>query len=155
MGIDYYNFDFWLIEADEALAGGPPGAPPGGGDPSQQPGGGQPDAGPALQGAGQNSPPGPNPDDQGGGEDVTQEPTAPEGMDDDEGQNQDFATWRKGFFKLAVKGDPVEMMNNLEPIREQTGLTAPERKFVEDNWNILVLRQNANIDKASKEKSER
>lgn len=151
MGIDYYNFGFW-IEADEAMAGGPPGAPPSGGDPAAQPGVGQPDSGPALQGAGQqNSPPGPNPDDQGGGEDVTQEPTAPEGMDDDEGQGQDFATWRKTFFKLAVKGDPVEMMNSLEAIREQTGLTAPQRKFVEDNWNILVLRQNANIDKASKE----
>ncbi len=153
MGIDYYNVDFW-IEADEAMAGGPPGAQPGMGSPAQQPGGGQPEAGPALQGAGQNSPPVPGQDDQNddGGEDVTQEPQAPEGMDDeDQNQNQDFATWKKGFFKLAVKGDPVEMMNNLEPIREQTGLTAPQRKFVEDNWNILVLRQNANIDKACKE----
>lgn len=148
MGIDYYTFGFW--EADEAMAGGPPGALPGTGDPAQQPGGSQPENEPALQSAGQNSPPGPNPDDQGGSEDVTQEPQAPEGMDD-ENQDQDFSTWRKEFFKLAIKGDPVEMMNNLDPIRDQTGLTAPQRKFVEDNWNILVLRQNANIDKACKE----
>jgi hypothetical protein len=72
------------------------------------------------------------------------------GMDDEAGP-QDFEEWKKNFFKLAVKGDPVEMMNSLEPIRDSEGLTAPQRKFVEDNFQILILRQNANVDKASKE----
>lgn len=148
MGIDYYNFSFWL-EADQPGAAPMPGDPAGGMPPAEGP---PAEAGPPLQGAGQNSPPGPNPDQGGqGGEDVTQEPAAPMGMDDEEGGNQDYEQWKKTFFKLAIKGDPVEMMNALEPIREQQGLTAPQRKFVEDNWNILVLRQNANIDKASKE----
>lgn len=152
MGIDYYNFSFW-VEAEQGAAPPPMGGdgPSTGGAPPA--GGPAPEAGPPLQGAGQNSPPGPNQDQGGdqGGEDVTQEPAAPMGMDDEEGGNQDYEQWKKTFFKLAVKGDPVEMMNALEPIREQQGLTAPQRKFVEDNWNILVLRQNANIDKASKE----
>lgn len=153
MPIDYYDIALWL-EDEQPVAGGSPSSDPSMGASAGQPPGampqqGGPGPGPALQGAGQNSPPGPNPD-QGGGEDVTQDPQAPEGMDD-EGGSQDFESWKRNFFKLAIKGDPVEMMNALEPIREQQGLTAPQRKFVEDNWNILVLRQNANIDKASKE----
>jgi hypothetical protein len=149
MSIDYYNFGFWL-EADDTLAGGSKKPLPGLGDPAQQAGENPPQSGPPLQGAGQTSTPGADSNDQDE-DDVTQEPQSPEGMDDDETQDQDFTTWKSGFFKLAIKGDPVELMNNLDPIRNQTGLTPPQRKFVEDNWNILVLRQNANIDKACKE----
>jgi len=155
MGIDYYHIlEYWLQEAEEPTAGQAPtsdpmmgasvGQPPGSPPPQGGPGG------PALQGAGRNpnSPPGPNAEQDQGGDDVTQDPQAPD-MPDDEGP-QDFEEWKKNFFKLAIKGDPVEMMNNLEPIRDQQGLTPPQRKFVEDNWQILVLRQNANIDKACK-----
>jgi hypothetical protein len=52
---------------------------------------------------------------------------------------------------MAVQGDPVQMMDSVQRIRDLDGLEAPQRKFVEDNWQVLVLRQNANVEKAARE----
>lgn len=155
MTINSHYLDLWY-EAEQGTAGQAPSSDPtmgasAGLPPGQTPPQGGPGPGPALQGAGKTSAPGPNPDGGGAGEDdISGDPQSPMGMDDDQ-QPQDFEQWKQTFFKLAIKGDPVELMNSIEPVRSQKGLTAPQRKFVEDNWNILVLRQNANIDKFCKE----
>jgi hypothetical protein len=69
--------------------------------------------------------------------------------DDDQGEAPDYNTWEQQFFKMAVKGDTVEMMDHVQYMRNSDGLEAPQKKFVEDNWQILVLRQHANVEKAS------
>src|SRR5947209_7360680 len=125
---DHY-ISYWLQEAEEATAGQVPSSDPlqgssAGLPPGDAPPQGGPGPGPALQGANQpnNAPP---------QDDVTQDPQAIDAVADEE--PKDFEEWKRTFFKLAVKGDAVEMMNSLEPIRNQQGLTPPQRKFVEDN----------------------
>ncbi len=82
-------------------------------------------------------------------DDLTQDPESPDmsGMDDSE---EDFEIWKANFFDLAVKGDPHEMMDAIGQVRERK-LKATQRRFVEDNMEILLLRQDANYDKPSKE----
>jgi hypothetical protein len=82
--------------------------------------------------------------------DVSQDPEAPM-MPEEEPQKDDFEVWKKTYFKASIKGDPNELLEMLSPIREQETLEPYQRKFVDDNWNIQLLRQNSNIEKASKE----
>lgn len=149
MSIDYYT-QMWAEAEDQNPTQSPPnlGGPPGVPTDSAPPQGGA-GSGPALQGAGEN----PNsPPEEEKQDDITQDPQAPMGMDDENGGSpQDFDSWKRQFFKLAIKGDPMEMMNWVESIRSQQGLMAPQRKFVEDNWQILVLRQNGTVDRACRE----
>jgi len=82
--------------------------------------------------------------------DVTQDPEAPE-MPEEQPQEDDFEIWKKKYFKESIKGDPNALLDVLSPMREQETLPPYQRKFVEDNWNIQLLRQNSNIEKASQE----
>lgn len=82
-------------------------------------------------------------------QDVTQDPVAPE-MPEEQTEAEDFEIWRREFFELATKADPNEMLDALAQVRNRD-LSAPQRKFVEDNVQICLLRQDANIAKASKE----
>lgn len=77
-----------------------------------------------------------------------QEPVAPE-MPEEPEEPKDFEIWRQEFFKLAVKGNPQEMMKSIKEVKDLSGLDSPKRKFVEDNYEILILRQNPNVDQAS------
>lgn len=81
---------------------------------------------------------------------ITDEPQLPE-MPEEQEEPQDFNEWRQEFLKIAAKGDTMEMLNSLQQMRDSDNLEAPQRKFVEDNWQIIILRQNANVEKASKE----
>jgi hypothetical protein len=54
------------------------------------------------------------------------------------------------FFKETVKGDVNKLIDMIHQVRDLE-LDAYPRKFVEDNMQVCFLRQNANIDKASKE----
>ena len=54
------------------------------------------------------------------------------------------------YFKNSVKGDVSVLMDGIHKIRDMD-LEAYPRKFVEDNLQILFLRQHSNIEKASKE----
>ena len=81
-------------------------------------------------------------------EDVSRDPAPDaEGLGD---ESQDFESWRKEYFDLAIKGDINEMLDAIGLVRDRS-LTAPQRRFVEDNLQILLLRQDANFEKASKE----
>ena len=90
------------------------------------------------------------------------EPSSDEGADDfqeepeieDEidisNEEEDFEMWKSNYFKETVKGDPNDLIDLLSPLREKDSLLPYQRKFVEDNWNIQLLRLNSNILDASK-----
>lgn len=64
---------------------------------------------------------------------------------------QDFETWKNQYFRESVKGDPNILLDLLSPMRDKDSLSSYQRKFVEDNLNIQLIRQNANVDKVAKE----
>lgn len=80
--------------------------------------------------------------------DVSQDPAAPdmpEQMDE-----QDFEQWKENFIRETKKGDVPKLIDMIHQVRD-LDLDAYPRKFVEDNLQVLFLRQHANVDKASKE----
>lgn len=60
-----------------------------------------------------------------------------------------FEAWKKEFYRLAIKGEPMEMLNSLAKVRELDNLEIPQRRFVDDNFHILRFRQNPVIAEAS------
>jgi hypothetical protein len=86
---------------------------------------------------------------QGGEEEEVADPQVPEMPEEEE--SLDFNDWKKELFKLAIKGDPQEMILHVQKMRDQSNLESPQKKIVEDNWQILVLRQNGYIEPACKE----
>lgn len=92
---------------------------------------------------------GPNdPSKAGSQPDVTTDPQAPDMPDDQD--EMDFEQWKDSYFKESVKGDVNKLIDMIHQVRDLE-LDPYPRKFVEDNLQICFLRQNANIDKASKE----
>jgi hypothetical protein len=82
-------------------------------------------------------------------QDLSQEPQSPDVPEEQE-ESEDFETWKISYFKNLVKGDTSLLLNDIHKIRDYD-LEAYPRKFVEDNLQILFLRQNSNIEKAGKE----
>jgi hypothetical protein len=62
----------------------------------------------------------------------------------------DFSSWKNKFFKESIKNDPNTLLQMVTSIRDGE-LSSYQKKFVEDNLQIVFLRQNANINKASGE----
>jgi len=62
----------------------------------------------------------------------------------------DFSSWKNKFFKESIKNDPNTLLQMINSIRDGE-LSSYQKKFVEDNLQIVFLRQNANINKASGE----
>jgi hypothetical protein len=83
-------------------------------------------------------------------EDVSDDPEAPEMPEEGEG-NHDFEVWKSNYFKESITGDAAKLLGLLSPVREKEGLEPYQRKFVDDNWNIQLIRQNANVADASKQ----
>jgi hypothetical protein len=141
-----HNYEDWLVEQDMPQVGGQPdpaglqapmtgmGAGPGGyEDPSAT---NVPDQG--ME---------PEPDQKP--DDVTQDPEAPD-MPEKKPEKMDFETWKNQYFKEIIKGDSNELIDLIHQVRDRD-LDTYERKFVEDNLQVQFLRQDANIEKASKE----
>lgn len=82
-------------------------------------------------------------------DDVSQDPEAPD-MPEESDDNVDFEVWKSNYFKESAKGDAAKLMEMLSPMREKDEMEPYQRKFVEDNWNVQLLRANANIASASK-----
>jgi len=80
--------------------------------------------------------------------DVSMDPQTPDMPD--EGEEMDFEQWKDSYFKESVKGDVNKLIDMIHQVRDLE-LDPYPRKFVEDNLQICFLRQNANIDKASRE----
>lgn len=150
-----HAFADWLNEASGDVAAGQspmmtPDSPPaaGGVDPAMQ---AAPDA-MAMQAA-QSDPSAANPpqaqSQQPGDDDlpdVANDPQAPEMPE--KVTEQDFEQWKNAFFRESIKGDVNKLVDMVNDVRDMD-LEPYPRKFVEDNLQILFLRQNANIAKAS------
>ena len=137
-----YNIEDWLMEQDN---------PPVPGAGNQQmpkldiPQGNQQDTASAQN----DQPAGPPVDDKPDDDDLTNDPQSPD-MDDFYDNSKDFQTWKKDFLDLSIKGDPNEMIDAINQVRERK-LDSADRRFVEDNMDVLLLRQDANYDRASRE----
>jgi hypothetical protein len=135
-----HNLEFWLEEQDPqvtnqaAVAQSAEGDPPQGEQPPQE---GQP---PADAPDEAQSPP----------EDVSEDPETPE-MPEEKDEEKDFEVWKSNYFKESIKGDATRLMELVSPLRSREGLEPYQRKFVDDNWNIQLIRQNANVAEASKQ----
>jgi hypothetical protein len=83
-------------------------------------------------------------------EDVSSDPESPD-MPEERGEEKDFEVWKSNYFKESIKGDASNLMELLSPLRNREGLEPYQRKFVDDNWNVQLIRQNANVAEASKQ----
>ena len=83
-------------------------------------------------------------------EDLSQDPEAPD-MPEERGEEKDFEVWKSNYFKESIKGDAAMLVELLSPLRNREGLEPYQRKFVDDNWNVQLVRQNANVAEASKQ----
>ena len=93
----------------------------------------------------------PNQNSQGAGQEgQAEEPIAPDMPEEESKPEENFETWRLDYFKNSVKGDTSILIDSIHKIRDMD-LESYPRKFVEDNLQILFLRQHSNIEKASKE----
>jgi hypothetical protein len=124
----------WWEQEEPVAAQAPTGTPDMAGMPPVAPGGAQPmgDFQPGVE------------------DDAMVDPQHPEMPEDSDQGEQDFEDWRNEFFKLAVKGDPNEMIGALKQVRDRE-LDRTQQKFVEDNLQIQYFRQDHNVFKASQE----
>ena len=136
-----HNLEFWL----EAEMAEPQITNNVAADASQQ-APGQPD----QQGAPQQAPEQESPEapQQDAPEDVSEDPEAPD-MPEEKGEDPDFEVWKSNYFKESIKGDATKLMAMISPMRDKQELEPYQRKFVDDNWNIQLLRMNSNISEAS------
>jgi len=82
--------------------------------------------------------------------DVASDPQIPD-MPQDTGQkDEDFEGWKKKFIVESIKGDVEVLKQEIMSVRDRD-LDSYQRKFVEDNLQIIFLREHSNVDKASKE----
>jgi hypothetical protein len=85
-----------------------------------------------------------------GDEGPADDPQIPD-MPDDMGETEkDFESWKKEFIVESIKGDVATLKQMILDIRERD-FDSYQFKFVEDNLQILFLREYSNIDKVSKE----
>ena len=141
-----YIFEDWLVEAEMPMVGGDPAAGPPMTDPN---------AGPAApQSADMSQQNNPNVANQLNQnqqtDDIEDDPSIPD-MPDEKQDVEDFESWRNKYLTESIKGDTEKLIDLLHQVRDKDGLKTYQRKFVDDNWNIQLLRQNANVDKATKD----
>jgi len=152
MSAHWITVNDWLLKEEDVLA--PAMDPAAGGPPADSTAPGMPGAGAA--GPPSDVPPQPDPMSQPAPAMATNPPAQPASMMDEpdspdmpeEKKNLNFEEWKSKFFKETIKGDVNQLIDMIQSIRNDD-LDAYPRKFVEDNLQILFLRQNANIEKAS------
>lgn len=83
-------------------------------------------------------------------QDITNDPESPD-MPEEKEEFNDFESWKKKYFKESISGDVLELIDLLNMVRDSEGLHPYQIKFIEDNYNTQLLRQNSNILQASKE----
>ena len=83
-------------------------------------------------------------------EDVSEDPETPD-MPEEGGGERDFEVWKSNYFKESIKGDASKLLDLLSPMRDRESLEPYQRKFIDDNWNIQLIRNNANVSEASKQ----
>jgi hypothetical protein len=151
------NLEDWLFHEQGAYGtgtdtmdtpGGPPTSDPnmGGMAVAPSPGGDPNITNPAKQMAGSAKEKDPNQELP----DVTNDPQTPDMPSDSEKESLDFERWKKNFIVESIKGDVQTMKMALMDVRDRE-LDTYQHKFVEDNYQIILLRESSNIEKASTE----
>lgn len=140
------NWYYW--EAEQPAAGQAPTTTPttpgGAGAPGQASGATQQQPQPQQSNAKTD-----DPNDKDDKPDITQDPQHPD-MSGSEQDDRDFEEWKNDYFELAIKGDTTEMINALRQVVKKP-LDPTQNKFVYDNSQIQLFREDANVEKASKE----
>jgi hypothetical protein len=80
--------------------------------------------------------------------DVANDPQVPDMPEENE--SQDFEAWKKKFLVESIKGDVQSLKDMIHQVRDRN-LEPYQRRFVEDNLQILFLREHSNVAKISKE----
>jgi hypothetical protein len=83
-------------------------------------------------------------------DDISNDPPTPD-MPEEKTDVKDFEKWKNEYLQESIKGDTNKLTDMLSMVRDKEGLQRVQRKFVDDNWNVQLIRQNANVEKASKE----
>lgn len=130
----WYN---WL-EAEEPNAGQAPQV-----DPNAQ-------VVPAAQGQGGPSGPPQQPQQQQPEDNVEDDPQDPD-QDEEDTAEKDFEQWKHDFCELSIKGNVEEMLSAISQVNERTGLEPSQRRFIGDNMQILLYRQDANVLNGTKQ----
>jgi hypothetical protein len=81
--------------------------------------------------------------------DISDDPQTPD-MPEESEKEMDFESWKSNYFKETVKGDPNTLIDFISEMREKENLMPYQRKFIEDNYNIQLIRLNSNVMNASK-----
>lgn len=82
--------------------------------------------------------------------DVAEDPQTPDMPKQVEKEEVNFETWKKNYLVASIKGNVEELKELINKVRDDD-LDPYQHKFVEDNLQILFLREYSNIDKASNE----
>lgn len=125
-----HNLDFWLEEQDQPVVPAQDAA-------AKDDLAGDVDGPDITDATGEESP------------EVSEDPESPD-MPEEEGGEDDFEVWKSGYFKESIKGDAEKLMEMISSMRDKD-LEPYQRKFVEDNWNVQLLRMNSNVAEASKQ----
>lgn len=80
--------------------------------------------------------------------DITKDPQNPDMPQSNDEEEQDFETWKKNYLKESMKGDANLLLDLLASMRDKE-LSDYQNKFVNDNWNVQLIRQNVNVAQAS------
>lgn len=81
-------------------------------------------------------------------EDIEDDPEEPDFPEEEE--EKDYEGWRGEFMVMSQNADTKEMLASIRPFRDKQ-LESPQAKFVNDNYHILLYREDANVEKAMKE----
>jgi len=81
-------------------------------------------------------------------QDISQDPQFPEMPQEADDEDKDFELWKEKYINESIKGDPNKLHAMCLSIRDHD-LEASPRKFVEDNMQICMLRQNPMIQQPS------
>jgi hypothetical protein len=135
--MDRINFYDWLSEAEEPTAAQAPTTDPSA--PAKIPD--QP-----TQTAGKPETKAQEPEQE---DNVEDDPVSPDQEEDS--AEKDFEQWRHDFCDLSIKGDINEMMASIQQVVDREGLEFSQRRFINDNMQILLYRQEANIIAATKQ----
>lgn len=148
--MEIINLEDWLLEAatgTDTQTGSPLGSP------TSQPNVGamSPSTAPKGDPNIANMPPAGNEknDDQEELPDYANDPQNPD-MPEEEQEELNFEQWKKKYIVTSTKGAVDELKDMIMQICDRD-LDSYQRRFVEDNLQILFLREHSNIDKASKE----
>lgn len=82
-------------------------------------------------------------------DDLSNDPNSPD-MPQEDQQFNDFEVWKNNYFKETITGNAPKLLDLLSDVRHSEGLHPYQRKFVEDNWNIILLRHDSNIESVCK-----